>query len=155
MGVQALTEVFEGEKQFDLTVRWLEPYRQSIEAIREITVSTPDGNSIPLGQLAAITIADGPTVIYREDGMRYAPVKFSVRGRDLKSTIGEAQQKISQKIHLPYDTHLEWAGEINELNEAMDRLVIVIPITLLLIAFLSYTAVKNWVDTLIVLVDIP
>jgi cobalt-zinc-cadmium resistance protein CzcA len=87
--------------------------------------------------------------------MRYAPVKFSVRGRDLKSTIAEAQAKIAAKIQLPYDTHLDWAGEINELNEAMDRLVIIIPITLLLIAFLSYSAVKNWVDTLIVLIDIP
>jgi cobalt-zinc-cadmium resistance protein CzcA len=82
-------------------------------------------------------------------------VKFSVRERDLKSTIAESKQKIAEKIHLPYDTHLEWAGEINELNEAMDRLIIIIPITLLLIAFLSFTAVKNWVDTLIVLIDIP
>ena len=155
VGGQAITQVYEGEKHFDLTVRWLEPYRRSIEDIREITVATPDGNNIPLGQIAQVTIEDGPTVIYREDGMRYAPVKFSVRGRDLKGTIAEAQQKIAQQVHLPYDTHLEWAGEINELNEAMDRLVIIIPITLLLIAFLSYTAVKNWVDTLIVLIDIP
>jgi heavy metal efflux system protein len=155
VGGQAATQVYEGEKFFALTVRWLEPYRDSIESIREITVSTPDGSNVPLGQIADIQIEDGPSVVYREDGMRYAPVKFSVRERDLKSTIAESRQKIDEKIHLPYDTHLEWAGEINELNEAMDRLVIIIPITLLLIAFLSYTAVKNWVDTLIVLIDIP
>jgi cobalt-zinc-cadmium resistance protein CzcA len=155
VGGQAATQVYEGEKFFALTVRWLEPYRDSIESIREITVSTPDGSNVPLGQIADIQIEDGPSVVYREDGMRYAPVKFSVRERDLKSTIAESRQKIAEKIHLPYDTHLEWAGEINELNEAMDRLVIIIPITLLLIAFLSYTAVKNWVDTLIVLIDIP
>ena len=155
VGGQAITQVYEGEKHFDLTVRWLEPYRKSIEAIREITVSTPDGNNIPLGQLASITIADGPTVIYREDGMRYAPVKFSVRGRDLKSTIAECQQKILEKVHLPYDTHIEWAGEINELNEAMGRLVIIMPLTLLIIGFLVYTAVKTWIDTIIVIVSIP
>jgi heavy metal efflux system protein len=155
VGGQAITNVYEGEKFFALTVRWLEPYRNSLESIREITVSTPEGSNVPLGQLADIRIEEGPSVVYREDGMRYAPVKFSVRERDLKSTIAEAQQKIAAKIHLPYDTHLEWAGEINELNEAMARLVIIIPITLLLIAFLSYTAVKNWVDTLIVLIDIP
>jgi heavy metal efflux system protein len=155
VGGQAATQVYEGEKFFSLTVRWLEPYRNSIEAIREITISTPDGSNIPLGQIADVHIEDGPSVVYREDGMRYAPVKFSVRERDLKSTIAEAKSKIAAQIHLPYDTHLEWAGEINELNEAMDRLVIIIPITLLLIAFLSYTAVKNWVDTLIVLIDIP
>jgi heavy metal efflux system protein len=155
VGGQAVTQVFEGEKHFDLTVRWLEPYRNSIEAIREITVSTPDGSNIPLGQLASVAPEEGPSVIYREDAMRYSPVKFSVRGRDLKSTIAEAKQQIAAKVHLPYDTHLDWAGEINELNEAMDRLVIIIPLTLLIIGFLVYTAVKNWVDTVIVIVSIP
>jgi heavy metal efflux system protein len=155
VGGQAITNVYEGEKFFALTVRWLEPYRKSVEAIREITVATPDGNFIPLGQLATVTIEDGPTVIFREDGFRYAPVKFSVRGRDLKSTIEECQSKIAESVHLAYDSHLEWAGEINELNDAMGRLVVIVPLTLLLIAFLTYSAVKNWVDTLIVLVDIP
>jgi heavy metal efflux system protein len=155
VGGQAVTQVYEGEKHFDLTVRWLEPYRSSIEAIREITISTPDGSSIPLGQLASVTPEEGPSVIYREDAMRYSPVKFSVRGRDLKSTIAEAKQKIDAEVHRPYDTHLDWAGEINELNEAMDRLILIIPLTLLIIGFLVYTAVKNWIDTLIVIVSIP
>jgi heavy metal efflux system protein len=155
VGGQAVTQVYEGEKHFDLTVRWLLPYRNSIEAIREITVSTPDGSNVPLGQLASVVPEEGPSVIYREDAMRYSPVKFSVRGRDLKSTIAESRQQIAALVHLPYDTHLEWGGEINELNEAMGRLVIIIPLTLLIIGFLVYTAVKNWVDTLIVIVSIP
>jgi cobalt-zinc-cadmium resistance protein CzcA len=155
IGGQALTQVYEGEKRFDLTVRWLEPYRTSIEAIREITVTTPDGNNIPLGQIATIKAEEGPGIIYREDGMRYVPVKFSVRGRDLKSTIEEAQRKIAEAVHLPYDTHLEWAGEINELKEANARLAVIIPLTLLLIGFLVYSAVKTWIDTLIVIVSIP
>jgi cobalt-zinc-cadmium resistance protein CzcA len=155
VGGQAVTQVYEGEKHFDLTVRWLEPYRNSIEAIREITVATPDGSNVPLGQLASVTPEEGPSVIYREDAMRYSPVKFSVRGRDLKSTIAEARQRLSDEVHLPYDTHLEWAGEINELNEAMGRLVLIIPLTLLIIGFLVFTAVKNWVDTVIVIVSIP
>jgi heavy metal efflux system protein len=155
VGGQAVTQVYEGEKHFDLTVRWLLPYRNSIEAIREITVSTPDGSNVPLGQLASVAPEEGPSVIYREDAMRYSPVKFSVRGRDLKSTIEDARQQIDTKVHRPYDTHLEWGGEINELNEAMGRLVLIIPLTLLVIGFLVYTAVKNWVDTLIVIVSIP
>jgi cobalt-zinc-cadmium resistance protein CzcA len=155
IGGQAVTQVFEGEKRFDLTVRWLEPYRNSLEAIREITVSTPEGGLVPLGQIAKISQEDGPAVVFREDGRRYVPVKFSVRGRDLTSTIAEAQAKIAQKVHLPYDSHLEWGGEFNELNEAMSRLKIIIPITLLLITFLVYTAVKTWTDTAIVLVSIP
>jgi cobalt-zinc-cadmium resistance protein CzcA len=155
IGGQAVTQVFEGEKSFDLTVRWLPPYRTSIEAIREITIATPDGATIPLGQIADIKLQDGPAIIYREDGVRYSPVKFSVRGRDLAGTIADAQQKIKEQVHLPYDSHLEWDGEINELKEAEARLQIIIPITLLLIAFLTYSAVKNWVDMLIVIVDIP
>ncbi len=155
VGGQAVTQVYEGEKHFDLTVRWLEPYRNSIEAIREITVSTPEGSNIPLGQLASVTPEEGPSVIYREDAMRYSPVKFSVRGRDLQSTITDAKQQIDAQVHRPYDTHLEWGGEINELNEAMGRLVLIIPLTLIVIGFLVYTAVKNWVDTVIVIVSIP
>ncbi|MGO8996618.1 MAG: efflux RND transporter permease subunit [Polyangiaceae bacterium] len=155
IGGQAVTEVYEGEKFFDLTVRWLGPYRSSVEAIREITIASPDGSQIPLGQIAKVTMETGPSTVFREDLQRYVPVKFSVRGRDLNSTIVEAQQKIAQKVKLPYDSHLEWSGEINELKEAEARLIIIIPLTLLLIGFLTYTAVKNWVDTIIVLVDIP
>ena len=155
IGGQAVTNVYEGEKFFALTVRWQEQYRQSLEAIREITVATPDGSNIPLGQIASVVAVEGPAIIYREDGMRYVPVKFSVRGRDLKSTIEDAQRRIAAKIKLPYDTHLEWAGEINELKDANARLAIIIPLTLLLIGFLVYSAVRTWIDTLIVIVSIP
>jgi cobalt-zinc-cadmium resistance protein CzcA len=155
IGGQAVTNVYEGEKFFALTVRWQEQYRQSVEAIREITVATPDGNNIPLGQIATVTPVEGPAIIYREDGMRYVPVKFSVRGRDLKSTIEDAQNRIAAKLKLPYDTHLEWAGEINELKDANARLAVIIPLTLMLIGFLVYSAVRTWIDTLIVIVSIP
>jgi cobalt-zinc-cadmium resistance protein CzcA len=91
IGGQAVTQVYEGEKMFDLSVRWLPAFRQSLEAIRSITVATPDGGNVPLAQLARIEEVVGPATVYREDGSRYAPVKFSVRGRDLASTIAEAQ----------------------------------------------------------------
>jgi len=155
IGGQAITQVYEGEKRFDLTVRWKEPYRASLEAMREIVVSTPDGSQIPLGQLADIDIKNGATTIYREDVHRYIPIKFSVRNRDLAGTIAEAQQQIAAKAHLPYGVHLVWSGEINELKEAEGRLVIIVPLTILAIALLAYTAVKGWADTLIVLSNIP
>jgi cobalt-zinc-cadmium resistance protein CzcA len=155
MGGLAVTQVFEGEKKFDLTIRWLEQYRTSLESIRELTISTPAGGSVPLGQIAKISVSEGPSNIYREDGQRYTPVKFSVRGRDLESTIAEARTKIAAAVHLPYDSHLDWAGEINQLKEAEDRLKVILPVTLLLIAFLVYSAVKNWIDSLIVFVNIP
>src|SRR6266851_4392616 len=94
-------------------------------------------------------------MVYREDTFRYAPVKFSVRGRDLASTIEEAQQRIAASVQLPYDTHLEWAGEINELHAAAGRLRFIVPITLLLIAFLVYSSVRSWRDMAVVLLGIP
>jgi cobalt-zinc-cadmium resistance protein CzcA len=160
--------VYEGEKFFDLTVRWKPEYRMSLEAIREITVSTPDNQLVPLGQIADIQVVEGPAIVYREDGVRYSPVKFSVRGRDLASTIAEAQATLDREIPRcdkaaagwskpcrPYDTRLAWAGEINELHEAEGRLQIIIPLTFLLITFLTYSAVKNWMDTLLVIISIP
>jgi cobalt-zinc-cadmium resistance protein CzcA len=155
IGGQAVTQVYEGEKRFDLTVRWAPPFRKDLKAIRAILIPTPDGAQVPLGQLAQIVEEEGPSLIYREDNRRYAPVKFSVRGRDLASTIADAQEQITKKVKLPYDTHLEWAGEINQLHEATGRLALIIPITLLVIALLVYSSVKNGKDMLIVLGGIP
>jgi cobalt-zinc-cadmium resistance protein CzcA len=161
VGGTAVTQVFEGERRFDLTVRWDASARSSVSAIRNITVPTPDQDAnghniqVPLGQVADITEEDGPAVIYREDQHRYSPVKFSVRGRDLAGTVNDARDQIGQKVKLPYDTHLVWAGEMNELKEAEGRLLIIVPLTLLLVGFLTYSSVKTWIDTLIVLVNIP
>jgi cobalt-zinc-cadmium resistance protein CzcA len=155
VGGLAVTQVYEGEKSFDLTIRWLPEHRASPEAIQRITVTTSEGMNIPLAQLAKMELLDGPANIYREDGQRYAPVKFSVRGRDLASAIDESQQKISENVTLPYDSHLEWAGEINELKDAQTRLMFIVPLSFVLIGLLSYLAVRSWMDTLIVLIDIP
>jgi cobalt-zinc-cadmium resistance protein CzcA len=155
IGGQSVTQVYEGERFFDLVVRWLPEFRSSVETIRRITVPAPDGSEIPLGQLAQITKEEGPSLVYREDGRRYSPVKFSVRDRDLVSTVNEAKQKVTAQVKVPYDTHLEWAGQINEYGEAMQRFLIIVPLTLLLIGILVYSAVKHWIDTLIVLLSIP
>ncbi len=155
IGGQAVTQVFEGERSFALTVRWKKPFRTSLSAIRAIAVAAPDGSQIPLGQLASITEESGPSVIYREDGSRYSPVKFSVRGRDLGSTIQEAERKIAEKVRLPPGTYLEWSGQIDELKGAFARLQVIIPVSLILITLLAYGAVKNWLDTWLVLLSIP
>jgi cobalt-zinc-cadmium resistance protein CzcA len=155
IGGQALTQVFEGEKRFDLTVRWLEPFRNNLKAILAITIAAPDGTQIPLSELATIVEEESPSIIYREDGHRYSPVKFSVRGKDLGSTIERGEASVRKAVALPYDTYLEWAGQINELKAAQARLFIIVPITLLLIGFISYNATKSWTDTLIVLAAIP
>ncbi len=154
VGGQALTQVFEGEKRFDLVVRWKEPYRQDVAAIGRIPVATPDGSQVPLAQIASIDEVLGPSNIYREDGWRYTPVKFSVRGRDLAGVIEECMSRIAATVKIPYGSHLEWAGEINELNEASHRLAVVVPITIALITFLVYSAVRNGALTVVVLYNI-
>jgi cobalt-zinc-cadmium resistance protein CzcA len=155
IGGQPVTQVYEGEKHFDLVVRLAEAYRSDLASIRRIAVSSPDGSQIPLGQIAEIKDQEGPSVIYREDGRRYSPVKFSVRGRDLAGVVAESQRRIDATVEIPYDTHLEWAGEINELEEATNRLVVVVPVTLALIMFLVYGSVRSVPLTVVVLANIP
>jgi cobalt-zinc-cadmium resistance protein CzcA len=155
LGDLAVTQVYEGEKFFALTTRLQDQYRDSVEAIRQIPVQAPDGNFLPLGQLASITKAEGPIVVFREDGQRFSPVKFSVRGRDLASAIAEAKERIAKEVKLPYDVHLVWSGEIAELDSAEARLLLIVPITLTAIAFLIFFAVKSVPALLIVLADIP
>ncbi len=155
VGGQAVTQVYEGEKRFDLTVRWLPTYRTDLARLREIPIATPGGAQVPLGNLANVKLEDGPALIYREQNKRYVPVKFSVRNRDLAGTIAEAQSRLQKNLKLPYDVHLEWAGEINQLKEANERLGLIVPLTLLLIALLVYAAVRDVRDALIVLTNIP
>lgn len=155
IGGQAVTQVYEGEQHYDLTVRWAPEYRKNVAAIRELPVPIGDGAVVPLGQVAQIVEEESPSLVYREDHQRYVPIKFSVRGRDLASTIAEAQQKIAKEVKLPYSMRLAWDGEINELKGTTARLAFIVPLTLLLIAFLVYVSVKNWIDTTIVLAGIP
>ncbi|CAN5879832.1 CusA/CzcA family heavy metal efflux RND transporter [soil metagenome] len=155
IGGKAATQVFEGDRRFDLTVRWLPPYRESLEAIKELMIFTPDGTPVPLAQIAQVTIEDSPAVIFREDGTRYTPIKFSVRGRDLESTVAEAQAKVTAKVPVGEDTHLDWSGEINELREAQLRLALIIPATLVVIGLLVYFSVRGVANTFIVLFNIP
>ena len=155
VGGTTVTQVFQGEMRFDLVVRWKERFRKDLRSLREILIPTPDGAQVPLGQLAKVELVEGPNRIWREDSARYAPVKFSVRGRDLTSTIADAQAAIEAKVPLPWDTHLEWAGELNELREAKERLIIVIPITLLLITFLTWSALKTTRATAVALAGVP
>jgi heavy metal efflux system protein len=155
IGGQAVTQVFEGEKRFDLVVRWQEAYRDSVRRIQEILVGTPDGGTVPLGQVAAVKEEEGPASVFREDNHRYVPVKFSVRGRDLKTTLDETRERIAAAVTLPYDTHLEWAGEINELRDAERRLAVIVPLTLLAIGLLAWGSVRRGPETVIVLLTIP
>ena len=155
IGGQAVTQVYEGERLFDLVVRFLPEYRQDMETIGNILVSTPDGARIPLKQLANITTQTGAFIIYRENNERYIPIKFSVRGRDLASTVQEAQAKIKAQVKLPERYRLEWAGQYDQLKDEQARLSVIVPVSLLIIFFLLYTTFNSLRDALLVLSTVP
>jgi cobalt-zinc-cadmium resistance protein CzcA len=155
VGGRVLTHVFEGERWFELVTRFLPEYRQDMDAIGNILVNTPEGARIPLKQLASISMQTGAFIIYRENNERYIPIKFSVRGRDLESTVQEAQAKLSEKVELPERYRTEWAGEYDQLKDEQKRLAIVVPLAFALILFLLYIAFQSVVDAVLVLITIP
>jgi len=159
MGGAVATSVLEGDRQFDLVVRDTPEYRDSIEKIRNIKVAyqTPSGNNayIPLSELATITLDTGAAWIYHEATQRYIPVKFSVRGRDLGSTVTEAQERIAKNVKLPSGYRLVWAGEFGELQASKERLAVIVPISLILILGLLYAMFNSVLESLLALSGIP
>jgi cobalt-zinc-cadmium resistance protein CzcA len=155
IGGQAVTQVFEGERLFDLVVRFLPEYRQDVEAISNILVSTPDGARIPLKQLATISSQTGAFIIYRENNERYIPIKFSVRDRDLQSTVEEAQARLVKGVSLPERYRMEWAGQYDQLKDEQKRLTTIVPLSLLIILLLLYTTFDSIKNALLVLATVP
>src|SRR5213080_3753077 len=155
VGGQALTRVYEGERWFDLSVRFLPEYRQDIETIGNILVSTPGGARIPLKQLATISMQTGAFIIYRENNERYIPIKFSVRGRDLESSVREAASRIRERVPLPERYRIEWNGEYDQLQDEKQRLAEIIPLSLVIILFLVYLTVNSFLDAVLVLFAVP
>lgn len=158
-GGASATTVLEGDRQFDLVVRLAPSYRESIEAIGKIQVgyNLPNGGTgyVPLRDVASITLDTGASYIYHERNERYVPVKFSVRGRDLGGTVADAQQRIAQQVTLPPGYHLAWAGEFNDLQQAKQRLAVVLPIAMGLILALLFALFNSWRDSLLTLAAIP
>jgi heavy metal efflux system protein len=159
MGGAVATEVLEGDRQFDLVVRYTPEYRDSIDKIRNIKVAytTAIGANayIPLSELATITLDTGASWIYHESVQRFIPVKFSVRGRDLGGTVEEAQARIAKNVPLPSGYHLIWAGEFGDLQLAKKRLEVIVPISFVLIAGALYSLFNNFKDSILALAGIP
>ena len=139
IGGKAVTQVLQGEQRFDLTVRYLKPFRDSKEAIENIRIVAPSGERVSLGQITHVETIDGASEIYREANSRYVAIKYSVRGRDLGSTVEEAMGKVQRQVKLPTGYHLDWAGEYESQKRSERRLLFVLPITLLLIYVILYS----------------
>ncbi len=144
VGGKAVSQILVGEQRYDLTVRYQQPFRKSIEDIANIRILAPSGERVSLGQLCQIKLEDGASTIYREGNSRYIAIKYSVRGRDLGSTVRQAIEEVRQKVELPEGYHLDWTGEYESQQRANRRLAIIVPITLLLMSFILYSAFGSW-----------
>ncbi|MGA2415534.1 MAG: CusA/CzcA family heavy metal efflux RND transporter [Candidatus Sulfotelmatobacter sp.] len=143
VGGNALTQVLKDEARYDLTLRYLPQYRDTQEAIENIRLLSPSGERVSLAQLCKIQLTDGASEVYREGNRRYVAVKYSVRGRDLGSTVEEAIKEVNDQLKLPTGYSLYWEGEYASQKRANARLLIVLPITILIIFIILYTMFKS------------
>ncbi len=155
IGGKAATQIYEGERKFDLRIRYPDNFRNNIAAIGDLRVPSISGNKVPLREISNINKITGISMIYRDDHKRYGAIKFSIRGRDMGSTIKEAQQKVEEKIKLPRGYFLEWAGDFENQQRASKRLTQVVPISLLIIFFILFILFGNVTDSLLVLNNVP
>ena len=155
MGGRRVGEVFEGQRRFALQVRFREDARSSIEAIRQIPIAAPTGALIPLGQLADLSIEEGPAQISRDRIQRRLTVEANVRARDLSGFVSEAQTRIEEANVLPAGYFLEWGGQFKNLQEATERLLIAVPVALFLIFLLLYMTYGAAKPALIVYLNVP
>ena len=155
IGGKSASKLYEGEKKFDIIVRYQPNFRKSEKEIGELMVPTMQGKQIPVKEIADIRLITGPLIVYRDNHQRYAAVKFSIRGRDMGSTIAEAQKKVDAKINLPKGYEIKWLGDFENQQRASNRLAQVVPLSLLLIFLILFVLFGNVRDAGLVLVNVP
>jgi len=154
VGGNALTQVLQEEARYDLVLRYLPQFRDTREAIEKIRLLSPTGERVSLAQLCKIDVADGASEVYREGNERYIAIKYSVRGRDLGSTVEEAIKHVNEKVKLPTGYHLKWEGEYASQKRANARLLIVLPITILIIFIILYTMFSSFKWAMLIMANI-
>jgi heavy metal efflux system protein len=154
VGGGAVSQVLQGEARYDLVVRYQKPYRDTREAIEDIRLLAPSGERVSLAQLTQVKVEDGAEEIYRESNQRYVAIKYSVRGRDLGSTVEEAIAKVNAQVKLPPGYHLDWAGEYQSQKRADKRLALVLPITITIIFIILYTMFRSAKWALLILCNV-
>jgi cobalt-zinc-cadmium resistance protein CzcA len=153
-GGAALTQVLQGEARYDLVLRYLPEFRTTKEAIENIRLLSPSGERVSLAQLCKIQERDGGSEIYREGNQRYVAIKYSVRGRDLGSTVEEAIKKVNSQVQLPRGYHIEWEGEYESQKRAQARLFLIVPLTILVIFLILYTMFRSFKWALLILANV-
>jgi heavy metal efflux system protein len=143
VGGKAVSQILQGEARYDVVVRYQEPYRNTPEAIARVRLVSPTGERVSLAQLTKVEVKDGAYDIYREGNSRYVAVRFSVRGRDLGSTVQDAITQVSEKVKLPPGYRIQWAGEYESEERAGARLLVVVPLTILVIFIILYSMFRS------------
>jgi cobalt-zinc-cadmium resistance protein CzcA len=155
IGGKAVTQIYEGEKRFQLRLRYLENYRNNGDAISNLMVPTLRGAKVPVRNIATIQTLTGPSLIFRDENLRYAAVKFSIRGRDMGSAIAEAQKKVAEKVKLGKGYDMQWAGDFENQQRATKRLGQVVPISILIIFLILFIMFGDIKDAGMVLMNVP
>jgi cobalt-zinc-cadmium resistance protein CzcA len=155
IGGKAATQMYDGEKKFDVRVRYQLPFRKNETAIGDLMIQTSTGAKIPLKEIADIQLRSGPAFIYRDNNKRFSAVQFAVRGRDLGSTVAEAQTKLAREIRLPKGYTVRFSGEYESEVRAMTRLSIVVPVSLVIIFIILLILFRRITDVLLVLLNVP
>jgi cobalt-zinc-cadmium resistance protein CzcA len=156
VGGKEVSTLYDEARRFDIVVRYTPEYRATIDAVRELLISSPTGGRMPLSQLASISLQDGPTIIQRQDGKRQITVRTNIRGRDQGSFVAEAQAKTAHITkNLPKGYAVAWGGQYENLSRAGKRLVIVIPLTIAIITVLLFWLYKNFRHVTVALASIP
>ncbi len=157
VGGKSASQLWDGEKRFDIVVRFTEDARSSVEQVRYINVPTPDGSRVPLGELATIKVGLGRAAIHREGNARYIGIKCNIRGRDMGSFVAEAQKRVEEATReiLPPGYYFTWGGEFENQQRAMARLRIIVPVSLLCIFFLLYRAFGRARSAALIVLNVP
>jgi cobalt-zinc-cadmium resistance protein CzcA len=155
IGAEAATRVYEGQKRFDLILRYPKNYRDSVETISNILLRASTGALIPLGELAKVELREGPALISREGLQRRIYVGFNTLGRDIESIVGEAQAKIAKHVQLPTGYRLIWGGSFENMQRAMARLKIIVPITIGLIFLLLFASFNSARHAALIIMNLP
>jgi len=155
LGGKAATELYEGERKFDVRIRYASEFRNTQEKIEQLRVPTQDGTRIPISEIATIHTLTGPAFIFRDNNLRYIAVKFSVRGRDLGSTIADAQKKVNKALKLPKGYNMSWNGEFENQQRATATLARVVPLCLLAIFLILFITFGNVKDAVLTIMNVP
>jgi heavy metal efflux system protein len=154
VGGNALTQVLQGEARYDLVMRYLPQFRNTKQAIENIRLLAPTGERVSLAQLCKVDERDGASEIYREGNQRYVAVKYSVRGRDLGGAVEEAIKNVKAKVELPRGYHIDWEGEYESEQRAEERLLIIVPLTVLLIFIILYSMFRSFKWAMLILLNV-